>query len=213
MNRRHPALQLFWDTVRRARASVTGDRSRRTTMVASPLSGHDVATALKQLDAIRTQCRAMVTRRASLSAGVAIVPIPGLDIGTDVAILLQLLPRINEKFGLTPTQIEQLDVETKRVVMMFISAVGSNLIGRLITRELVAKLLMKMGVRLTTQGVVKYVPLLGQALSASLSFGAMRLLGNRHIDDCYEVARRALLEAVAPADARPSSRPMLPTLR
>jgi hypothetical protein len=61
------------------------------------------------------------------------------------------------------------------------------------------KILMKMGVKVTTKGVVKFVPLFGQALSASLSFGAMRVLGNRHIDDCYEVARRALLDAVGPA--------------
>ncbi len=158
-----------------------------------PLEG-DLLDALNGLDAIRADCRRLVTRRASLSAGVAVVPLPMLDVGTDIAILLKLLPQINERFGLTPAQIEGLDAETKRIVMMFVSGVGSALVGRLITRELVVKVLMKMGVRVTTKGVVKFVPLLGQAISASISFGAMKLLGNRHIDDCYEVARRTLLE-------------------
>jgi len=37
------------------------------------------------------------------------------------------------------------------------------------------------------------VPILGQALAASISFGAMKLLGNAHVDDCYAVAKKALL--------------------
>ncbi len=116
-----------------------------------------------------------------------------LGVGTDVAILLRLLPNINERFGLSPEQIEGLDAETRRIVMLFVGSVGSTLVGRLVTRDLIVKVLMKMGVRVTTKGVVKFVPLLGQALSASISFGAMKLLGNRHVDDCYEVARRTLL--------------------
>ncbi|MEO8937637.1 MAG: hypothetical protein ABI277_06890 [Burkholderiaceae bacterium] len=159
----------------------------------SSLPDADTKIALARLDAIRDDCRKMVTRRASLSAGVAVVPLPGLDVGADIAILLQLLPKINERFGLTPAQIESLDVETKRVVMMFIGSVGSTLVGRLVTRELVVRILMKMGVRVTTKSVVKFVPLLGQAVSASISFGAMKLLGDRHIDDCYRVARDTLL--------------------
>ncbi|WP_438805790.1 hypothetical protein [Sodalis sp. (in: enterobacteria)] len=35
-----------------------------------------------------------------------------------------------------------------------------------------------------------YVPLLGQALAAGLSFSAMKLLGNSHIDDCYRRGQR-----------------------
>ncbi len=183
----------FWNVVRRVRSATAGDAA---TPLASVHDG-DVAAALRQLDTIRDECRKLVTRRASLSAGAAVVPLPMLDLGTDVMILLRLLPRINERFGLTPEQIDGLDVETKRTVMLFIGSVGSALVGRLVTRELVVRLLMKMGVRITTKGVVKFVPLFGQAVSASISFAAMKLLGNRHIDDCYEVARRTLLEQAA----------------
>ena len=183
--------ESFWATVQRhARwgRPQARDASRGNAVRAAE------ADALRQLDAIRAQCRALVTRRASLSAGAAIIPIPGLELGTDVAILLKLLPQINEKFGLTPAQIDALDIDTKRIVLVLVSGVGSGLVGRLITKGLVIKVLQKIGVRLTAQGVVKYVPLLGQALSASISFGAMKMLGNKHVDDCYEVARRAVLE-------------------
>lgn len=183
--------ESFWVTVQRHARW----RHQRTDGAAPGAAvGAAEADALRQLDSIRAQCRALVTRRASLSAGAAIVPIPGLDFGTDVAILLKLLPQINEKFGLTPAQIDALDVDTKRIVLVLVSSIGPGFVGRLITKGLVVKILQKMGVRLTAQGVVKYVPLLGQALSASISFGAMKMLGNKHVDDCYEVARRALLQ-------------------
>lgn len=196
----HPLARTFWDAVRRVRRGVVPAADEAivpaVTSVSNPGVGvtvFDIAAAQKQLDAIRDQCRALVTRRASLSAGAAVIPIPGLDIGTDVAILIKLLPQINERFGLTPAQIDRLDTDTKRVVMMFITGLGASLVGRLVTRELVIKVLMKLGVRVTTKGIVKFVPFLGQALSASISFGAMKLLGNQHIDDCYQVARRTLL--------------------
>ncbi len=189
----------FWDAVRRVRAARRTEDPRIAPTPASPLATQQafelpLQEALQRLDAIRDRCRTLVTRRATLSAGAAVVPLPGLDIGTDVAILIKLLPKINEEFGLTPEQIDKLDTDTKSVVMMFITGLGASLVGRLVTRELVIKLLMKLGVRVTTKGIVKFVPLLGQALSASISFGAMKMLGNQHIDDCYAVARRTLLE-------------------
>ena len=193
--RMNDSVAVLRDLVERARsrvASHSASRSRSSSARASVVTAA-VAADIAELDRIRAECHRLVTRRASWSAGAAVIPLPGLDVGTDLAILLKLLPKINERFGLTPQQIDQLDVESKRRVMVFASGVGSMLIGRLVTRELVVRLLMRMGVRITAAGVVKYVPLLGSALAASLSFGAMKLLGDRHVEDCYEVARRTLL--------------------
>ncbi len=185
----HNALSnRFWDAVRRLRP---GAVDLGTTKPPPPAS---LEAALVELDAIRDDCRRLVKRRATLSAATAIVPVPGLDVGADVAILVKLLPRINERFGLTPAQLEGLDADTRRVVLVLIGSMGSTLVGRLVSRELIVKVLMKLGVRVTTKGVVKFVPLIGQAVSATISFGAMKLVGDRHIDDCYEIARRALLE-------------------
>ena len=183
----------FWDAVRHLRP---GGVATGATKAPTPGS---LEAALDELDAIRDDCRRLVKRRATLSAATAIVPVPGLDVGADVAILVKLLPRINERFGLTPAQIEGLDADTRRIVMVFVGSMGSTLVGRLVTRELIVKVLMKLGVRVTTKGIVKFVPLIGQAVSATISFGAMKLLGDRHIDDCYEIARRTLLEKAGPA--------------
>lgn len=148
---------------------------------------------LEELDALREECKAMVTRRAGLSAGAAVLPIPGLDLGADVALLIELIPAINQKFGLSPEQIEGLDPKIKRVILIGATSLGNNLIGKWVTQQLVMQMLQRIGIRVASKTAAKFVPILGQALAASISFGAMKLLGNAHVEDCYKVARQALL--------------------
>lgn len=156
-------------------------------------------TTLTDLDQIRDECRAMVRKRAALSAGATLIPLPGIDIGTDISLLVELIPAINEKFGLSAKQIDGLDPQMQKLILVAVTSIGSELIGRIVTKQIILQVLQKIGLRVATKSVVRFVPLLGQALSAGLSFGAMRMLGNAHIDDCYEVARSALTGAVIDA--------------
>ena len=150
------------------------------------------------LEAAVLHCRRLVRKRALLAAGVAAVPVPGLDWATDVGILLRLLPQINLAFGLSEAQIAQLAPERRAVVLKAISAGGSLLIGRLITRELVLKALAAVGVRLTTQQAAKFVPVAGQAVSALLTYSALKWVCEQHIRQCLAVAQQLQLPAPAP---------------
>jgi len=141
------------------------------------------------------RCRRMVSQRALIAAGVATVPVPGLDWVTDVGILVKLLPRINLAFGLSPEQVERLSPERRLVVYKAISSGGAMVVGKVITRDLVLKLLKMVGVRLTTQQASKYVPLAGQAISAALTYTALRYVCDQHIRQCAEVARQLALPA------------------
>ena len=48
-----------------------------------------------QIEAAARDARRMVGRRALLAAGVAIVPLPALDLATSVGVLVKLLPDIH----------------------------------------------------------------------------------------------------------------------
>ena len=146
----------------------------------------------EELEAIKKTCQAMVTKSAGLSAGTATIPVPGLDIGSDVAILMRIIPKINSQFGLTPEQIDGLDTESKLFVMTAISNTGSKMAGKYITQNLIVSLLSKMGVRVAAKGASKFVPLIGSAVAGGISFTAMKYMGNSHIDDCYRIALAAL---------------------
>ena len=172
------------------------DRARR------PRRPHDgVVDAVDSVDAIAMRCRQRVKQRALLAAGVAMVPVPGLDWLTDVGVLVKLLPDINHAFGLAPEQIERLAPERRVVVYKALSAGSGLLIGKLVTRELVLKALRVVGVRLTAQQAVKYLPIAGQAVSAALTYGALRYVCEQHILQCIAVRRQLLLPAPAPAGA------------
>lgn len=150
-----------------------------------------------EIETVARHCRRLVTKRALIAAGVSVVPVPGVDWLTDVAVLLKLIPEINREFGLTPEQIERLAPDRRVVVYKAISAGGSLLVGRLVTRELILHALRVVGVRLTAQQAAKYVPLAGQAASALLTFTALKYVCEQHIRQCMEVSRRLALPAPA----------------
>jgi uncharacterized protein (DUF697 family) len=147
------------------------------------------------LEAAVLHCRRLVRKRALLAAGVAAVPVPGLDWATDIGILLRVIPQINLAFGLTEAQIERLAPERRIAVYKAVSAGGSLLIGKLITRELVIRALQMVGVRLTTQQAAKFVPLAGQAVSALLTYSALKSICDLHIKQCLTVAQQLQLPA------------------
>jgi uncharacterized protein (DUF697 family) len=145
------------------------------------------------LDRVRDECKALVTKRAMVSAGTALVPIPMIDLVVDVNILTKLLPEISRRFGLDHEAVERMEPRRAEQVLVVATSLGNSAIGRAVTRRIVAAILRRVGVRLLGGQVAKFVPFLGQATAAGISFGAMKLAGDRHVDDCYETAKRTLL--------------------
>ncbi len=152
------------------------------------------------LQAAARRARKRVNRNALLAAGVATLPIPGVDWLTDVGVLVRLLPLINAEFGLSEAQIERLAPDRRLVVYKAISAAGGMVVGRVVTKELVLKLIRMVGVRLTTQQAAKYIPLAGQAVSAALTYSALRYVCEQHIQQCVAISKQLMLPAPQVAD-------------
>ena len=149
------------------------------------------------LQAIARACRKRVARRALLAAGVAMVPVPGLDWLADIGLLVKLLPEISAAFGLSPEQVERLAPDRRIVVYKAISTGGGMLVGKVVTRELVMTMVRLVGVRLSAQQAAKFVPIAGQAVSAALTYTALRYVCEQHIRQCLAVARQLQLPAPA----------------
>ncbi|GGX84136.1 hypothetical protein [Pseudoduganella dura] len=131
-------------------------------------------------------------RRAALSAGVSAIPIPGVDIVSDMKLFTQLIDEINTAFGLTPGQIERMQPKFRMIGYEAAVGVGGMLVGRLITRDLVFRLLAKSGKKLVAKQASKIVPLAGQVASAAIGFFAFRQIGYQHVDACAKVAGELL---------------------
>jgi uncharacterized protein (DUF697 family) len=152
-------------------------------------------------------CRQLLNRRALVAAAASAVPVPGLDWAVDAALLSRLLPEINAQFGLTPEQLDKLPHHKREQVQQAVGAIGSMLVGKFITRDLVLRFAGRVGMRLTAKQATRYVPLAGQALSALLGYTAIRYLGEAHIKDCVRVMQSAQL-ALPPPPAPAVPAPM-----
>jgi uncharacterized protein (DUF697 family) len=135
--------------------------------------------------------RKLLHKRALLAGAASAVPVPGLDWAVDAAMLSKLIPEISREFGLTPQQLDSLNPQKREQVQKAVTLVGSVLIGKLISRDLVIKAATKIGMRLTTKQLAKYVPFAGQIVAATVGYAAIRYLGEEHMKDCILVAQKA----------------------
>lgn len=153
-----------------------------------PASGEAVAR-------VREQCRALVRKRAAVAAGVAVVPLPGVDVLSDLTNFAVLVEEINKSFGLSQAQIERLNPELRVIAYKAAAAVGGMLVGKIITRELVLKVLKKSGVKLAAKSVARFVPLAGQAASAAIGFALFTRMGYQHVEACVKVVEQVTAAA------------------
>ena len=142
-----------------------------------------------QLQAAAARSRKLLHQRSMVGAVASTIPIPGLDWAVDAALMSKLLPRINEEFGLSPEQLDQLHPAKREQVQNAVSMVGSVVIGKLVTRQMVMRLAKAAGARMASKRVVKFIPLAGQLVAASIGYAALRFLGEQHIRDCIRVVR------------------------
>ena len=161
-------------------------------------SARQMAAGNPELAAAVQRSRRLLHRRALVAAVASTVPVPGLDWAVDAALLSQLLPQVNAQFGLTPAQLDQLDPHKREQVQKAVTLVGSVLIGKFITKELVLRAARAVGLRLTTKQLAKYVPLAGQAVAAAVGYTTLRYLGEQHLRDCVQVVQQAQLRLPAP---------------
>ena len=145
------------------------------------------------LQAAVQRSRKLLHKRALMAAVASAVPVPGLDWAVDAALLSRLIPQINKEFGLAPEQIDQLDPKKREQVQKAVAMVGSVLVGKFISRDLVLKAASKIGTRMATKQLAKYIPLAGQIVAATVGYAAIRYFGEEHMKDCIRVAKQAQL--------------------
>ncbi len=130
--------------------------------------------------------RRLLNRRALVGAAAGVVPLPGFDWAVDAALLARLIPAINAEFGLTPEQLDRLTPQRREQVQKAVALVGSALLGKLITKDLIVKAAGLIGVRMASAQAAKFVPVAGQIASAAMGYLAIRYFGEMHIKDCVQ---------------------------
>ena len=159
-----------------------------------PVSGADI-------DSTRSRCLALVKKRAAMSAAVAAVPVPGLDLLADITGFAALVDQVNAEFGLTQKQIERLHPRMRVIAYKAAASVGGMLVGKLVTRGAVARLFKVVAGRMAVKTTAKMVPLAGQIAAAAIGYTLFKRMGAQHVEACVQVVReleRAEAEGEAP---------------
>lgn len=149
------------------------------------------------LAAVVQEAQALLHRRSLVAAAAAAVPVPGLDWAVDALMVSDALPRINQMFGLTPQQIDALPSGQRERALKAITTIGTMLVGKFITRDLVLKAMAAFGVRMTAGQAARFIPIAGSVLSAGIGYATVRALGEAHIRDCLDVLQGAGLRPPA----------------
>ncbi len=148
-------------------------------------------TRQADLDRVKKECEVLVRKRALVSAGAAVIPVPFLDVVVDAGILMQLIPEISQRFGLETKAIEQMDPQRREKVWRQIRQRGSQLLGIVVTRAIVRQSFTGFAGRILTRQVTKFIPLGGQLIAAGLGYFVLRQIAYKHIEDCHAVASAA----------------------
>ena len=126
----------------------------------------------------------MARQRALLAAASSLIPLPGIDLATDLAVMTRLIRRINSEFGLSEQQIDRLSGQRRTLIYGLLASAGGTLAARLTTPALLGRISRTVGVRLTAMEASRLVPIAGQLFAAGIGYWSVSSVALRHIADC-----------------------------
>jgi uncharacterized protein (DUF697 family) len=146
----------------------------------------------EDIEAVRARCRQLVRKRATLAAGFSALPLPGLDVVSDLSLFARVVEEVNKAFGLSAEQVDRLQPKFRLIAYEAAVGMGGMLVGRLVTRTLLLRLFKTAGVKIAGKTAAKLVPVAGSVVSAAIGFTMFRQLGYQHVEACARVARELI---------------------
>ncbi len=145
-------------------------------------------TSEKILIEKRTVAKKMVFRYSALSAANGINPIPGLDVGVDIGLLIKMGKDIEDIYGLgKEQQIFNSELLEKNQVKL-LAAKALQFSTKYLGKEAILILLKTSGTRVATKSASKWIPFVGPAIAASLGFYFTSSIGEDMVKDAEEIA-------------------------
>lgn len=148
----------------------------------------------KKIEAMRKT----IWKYATVSCGVATVPIPGLSVVCDIAILVKALTSYRDSFGLDDDSLHKLSRRVDKPVEELMAAIKSPL-SRKITSNVVIKLLTKTvgGGLMLLEYAVSNVPLIGTAAAGGISFSTTYYMLKKYMNELATDAHSVLTTALS----------------
>ena len=133
---------------------------------------------------------------ASAAALNGINPIPGLDIGLDIAILMKMSKEIQSIYGLDEKSIDELSKRMGNSAnFTAVRAKAGQYAAKFVAKEGIILLLKRLSVNIGSKGVLKYIPFVGQIAAAGIGYKMADSFGSDLIDESHEFANEILIKS------------------
>ncbi|HGH0720594.1 TPA: DUF697 domain-containing protein [Staphylococcus pseudintermedius] len=147
--------------------------------------------SVQEIRARRERAEVLVRKKALLSSGATVMPIPGFDFGMDMKLMRDVIEDVNKIYGLDHQQVNQMSDDMKNRILMAAGIQGSQLIGKKVSSGLL-KVFIRDVAKRTAAKQTRWFPIVGQAVSASISYYFMVKVGKDHIQKCENVVKSLL---------------------
>ncbi|WP_168220549.1 GTPase [Azospirillum thermophilum] len=139
------------------------------------------------LEEKKNACERKVQIAAAVSAANGLNPIPGTDVAVDISTLVVLFREIRESYGLA----DELVVELKQQSVPLIAQLAGKA-AQYAAKEGILMLLKSVATREVVKTTVRFVPVVGQLIAASIGFGITYSAGMSYLKDCHDLATEVL---------------------
>lgn len=131
----------------------------------------------------------IVSRYSALAAGNGLNPIPGLDIGVDITLMIKLSKEIQSIYGLNKEQqeynLQLLDKKSAKLIATKVLQYTARFGGK----EAIMILLKKASTTLAAKTASKWIPFVGPIIAAGIGFKMTSWIGNDMIEDAELIAQ------------------------
>jgi len=139
----------------------------------------------------KMQCLEDVSAYAWAAAANAVNPVPGVDAAVDLGIFWKMAADIRESFGLT----DENAVRGYQVLGPLAKQLSEKVI-QFMTKDGIIIVLKTLGVRYARQKFTKYIPFIGWGAAAVTGYLLTRDLGERYVEDCYQLSLEVMRSVV-----------------
>lgn len=149
-------------------------------------------TSKKLLKEKRELAKKIVARYSALAAANGLNPLPGLDIGIDVTLMLKMSKDVQKIYGLTSEEQEYNSqfIDKKHINAFLIKRTQYG--AKYGAKEGIMILLKRAGAKVATKTASKWIPFVGQAIAAGIGFKMTSSIGADMINDADEIAKEIL---------------------
>ncbi|GER59293.1 hypothetical protein ULMA_14010 [Patiriisocius marinus] len=131
----------------------------------------------------------IVSRYSALAAGNGLNPIPGLDIGVDITLMIKLSKEIQSIYGLNKEQqeynLQLLDKKSAKLIATKVLQYTARFGGK----EAIMILLKKASTTLAAKTASKWIPFVGPIIAAGIGFKMTSWIGNDMIEEAELIAQ------------------------